>query len=79
MLGRIQKLEEKRETMLRRLEAVWLRPRNATFTAAAYIFSANKDTCKIFARFEASKTFGFIVIDTLSQLVTEDALEKNST
>ena len=37
----------------------------------------NKDARKIFARFEASRTWVCKIINTWSQLVTEDALEKN--
>ena len=37
----------------------------------------NKDARKIFARLEASRTWGSIIINTWSQLVTEDALENN--
>ena len=37
----------------------------------------NKDAQKIFARFEASGTWGSIIINKWSHLVTEDSLEKN--
>ena len=55
-----------------------------TFIGAAYIFEALmkpfeavlRPARKIFAQFEASRTWGSVII-TWSQLVTEDALEKN--